>query len=253
MLKRESLIPLYQQIAENIQKQIEEGIYKEGSKIPTEQELMEQFKVSRTTVRLAVGDMLEKGLIEKKQGKGTFVRKMPIFNAEQGFRGMYETLVAAGMSPETKLVKFQMEEANEATQKALQLQEGELVKTIYRLCFVEGKPVVLARIHLHPDVSDLVSFEEARHQPIHIILEQKMDTPVRQAHFEIFAENAQEEIAKALCLGEKEAVLGAERILYTQEGLPVEHSLLWFNAEGYRFGLSLANEHQLQLDLSWRG
>ncbi|MFY0545903.1 GntR family transcriptional regulator [Brevibacillus sp. H7] len=253
MLDRKSFIPMYQQISETIQKQIQEGVYTEGAKIPTEQELMELFNVSRTTVRLAIQDMTEKGLIEKKQGKGTFVRNTTIYHPTQGFKGVYETLVAAGMSHETKLIGYKIEEANESTREVFQLQKGEKVKTILRLCFVDGKPAVLAQINLNPSVMDFVTIEEAEQNPIHLILENKLNVPIRQVHLEIFAECASAEIAQALSIQENSAVLGAERVLYTKDGTPVEHTMLWFTAEGHRFSFDVFNDNNLQLDLSWRG
>ena len=77
-LKAETAIPLYEQIYEDIARRIETGEYKAGDKIPTETELLEQYGVSRVTVRRAMSRLVSENLLVKKAGKGTFV-SMPAF------------------------------------------------------------------------------------------------------------------------------------------------------------------------------
>jgi GntR family transcriptional repressor for pyruvate dehydrogenase complex len=64
---------IYEQIVAQIKKQIESGELKVGDKLPTERELTEQFKVSRTAVREAVQALREKGVVEVHPGRGTFI------------------------------------------------------------------------------------------------------------------------------------------------------------------------------------
>ncbi|MEE1274075.1 MAG: GntR family transcriptional regulator [Olegusella sp.] len=72
-LDEESLTPLYQQVMEKIKRGIESGAYATGEKIPSEAELSEMYSVSRITVRRAVEELVEQGLLTKRQGKGTYV------------------------------------------------------------------------------------------------------------------------------------------------------------------------------------
>jgi GntR family transcriptional regulator len=248
MFIRESSVPMYQQISEAIQKKIVEGVYKKGTKIPTEQELMDQYNVSRTTVRLAVTDILDKGLIEKKQGKGTFVCNTPVSQQLDGFKGLYETLIESGIVPETRLLEYEVGEATESIYKALHLPVGEPIKRIVRMAHVNENPIVLAQISLHPEVSDLITLEEAKENPIHLTLEKKLGVPIRKAHFEISAENSSRKLAKELQIKEGHAVLRAERVLYTEQNKPVEHSILWFRSDAYRFTIDLHGESKLNLD-----
>jgi GntR family transcriptional regulator len=248
MFLRKSSIPMYQQISEVIQKEIEEGVYKEGTKIPTEQELMDQFNVSRTTVRLAVADILEKGLIEKKQGKGTFVRKSAVYQRLDGFRGLYETFVESGIVPETLLLEYEVGETTPSIYKALHLEVGAPVKKIVRMAHINENPIVVAKISLHPQVADLLTLEEAKVNPIHLTLEKKLGVPIRKAHFEISAENSTKKVAETLLIKEGDAVLRAERILFTDSGNPVEHSILWFRSDAYRFTIDLPGGSKLNLD-----
>src|SRR5215468_4741091 len=65
--------PMYQQIAEDLRKQIESGTLARGSQLPTELELREQYDASRNTVRDAVKWLITRGLVETRPGQGTFV------------------------------------------------------------------------------------------------------------------------------------------------------------------------------------
>lgn len=75
MLKQDAITPLYVQLMEELETSIRNGVYKPGDKIMTEAEMAKEYGVSLITVRKAVGSLMEKGLVVRKQGKGTFVTK----------------------------------------------------------------------------------------------------------------------------------------------------------------------------------
>ena len=77
-IKRDSLS---KQVSDKLESMIEDGEYKVGEKIPTEPELMKIFDVSRNTIREAVQSLTWSGILEVKQGAGTFVRSSSRFNA----------------------------------------------------------------------------------------------------------------------------------------------------------------------------
>jgi GntR family transcriptional regulator len=65
--------PKYQQIAEDLQAQIESGVLKHGAQLPTELELRDQYNSSRNTIRDALKRLMSQGLVETRPGQGTFV------------------------------------------------------------------------------------------------------------------------------------------------------------------------------------
>lgn len=77
-LARNSTTSLFTQIEADIKNSIENGIYKFGDKLPTENELIEHYNVSRITIRRAIDDLTKEGILVKKQGKGTFVKEKKI-------------------------------------------------------------------------------------------------------------------------------------------------------------------------------
>lgn len=67
--------PLYRQLAEQLRQAIASGDLEPSSRLPSEQELIEAYQVSRNTVRLALGVLRTEGLVVTGQGRGTFVAK----------------------------------------------------------------------------------------------------------------------------------------------------------------------------------
>ena len=70
-------IPQYRKLYEILRKHIVTGVYQEGSLLPSENELCASFEITRPTVRQALDSLVKDGLILKKQGKGSIVRKPP--------------------------------------------------------------------------------------------------------------------------------------------------------------------------------
>ena len=78
-LDKNAQLPLYAQLMKEIKEQIQNGMYKPGSKIPTEIELANHYQVSRITVRRTIEELCAQGLLIKRQGKGTFVEAPKIY------------------------------------------------------------------------------------------------------------------------------------------------------------------------------
>ena len=77
-LDQNSIVPLYKQLKDRIKEAILSGELKPNQKIPSELELSQTYQISRITVRNAISELVDEELLEKKQGKGTFVRKRKI-------------------------------------------------------------------------------------------------------------------------------------------------------------------------------
>ena len=71
-------IPLYFQLKELVLDEIKKGNYKEGDMIPTENEISEEFQISRTTVRQAITELVQEGWLYRVKSKGTFVTRPKI-------------------------------------------------------------------------------------------------------------------------------------------------------------------------------
>lgn len=121
---------------------IEHGIYAPGSQLPPEIELGRMFGVSRTIIRDALRFLEQDGLITRRQGIGTFVRKNPILLNLSLDYGTKEMIKSAGMVPSTPYLRIQDDAASPEIAKALGLAVGTPIVMIERVRAADGKPVV---------------------------------------------------------------------------------------------------------------
>ena len=76
--------PKYLQVADILRREIAEGLFRDGEKLTTEEELRYRFRVSRQTVRQAIAELEDDGLVDRRRGSGTYVRHGP--RKRQGLR-----------------------------------------------------------------------------------------------------------------------------------------------------------------------
>ncbi len=142
--------PMYRQIAEDLRQKIESGKLSQGTQLPTELELREQYDASRNTVRDAVKLLITRGLVETRPGQGTFVvEKIDPFvttlDLETGFgdRGgaAYEFEVAArSRKSSTPEPRVEIQQASGTTAAELQLTEGAQVVSRHQPRYIDGTP-----------------------------------------------------------------------------------------------------------------
>lgn len=118
------------------------GRFAPGSQLPGEMELVSILGVSRTVVRDALRILEEDGLITRRQGLGTFVRKNAILNNLSLNFGATDMIISAGMTPGTTLVAVSGSTADNPTAEALGLEPGAAIVTIERVRTADGRPVV---------------------------------------------------------------------------------------------------------------
>lgn len=145
MLNSTSMEPLYVQLMEAIEKDIKSGKYRPGSKIMTEAEMVEYYGVSVITVRKAVGSLVEKGLLVRRQGKGTFVSRPKFSRNMKKLQSFSEMCRQMGAVPGAKMLENQLVEADEKTAARLGIETGSKVVSICRLRFADQEPVAIEK------------------------------------------------------------------------------------------------------------
>jgi len=99
-----SRVPLYFQLKEQIKQKIVEGLYKEGDLIPSEREFGDRFELSSTTIRRALNDLVQENFLERKAGKGTFVRLKKVRRDLRKVLGFTQNMLQMGLSPLTQVI-----------------------------------------------------------------------------------------------------------------------------------------------------
>ena len=145
MLDAASPLPLYHQLAERLQAQIQAGTFSPGHKIPSEHELAEQYGVGRPTVRQATDALIQRGLLVRRRGSGTFVRTAP---AQVDLFSLAGTLVSferGGLILNARLLG--RPQLHEVTEREHPLA-GRAALRLVRISRLEGTPVLLEELDL---------------------------------------------------------------------------------------------------------
>ena len=105
-LDRNTPHPLYRQLAGHLLAMIDTGALKPGQRLPSEQQLMTQYGVSRITVRQATALLARSGKLEAQRSKGTFVAGRVVRHDLDALQGFYQALRSQGIEPQTKLIAW---------------------------------------------------------------------------------------------------------------------------------------------------
>lgn len=149
-MNENTLVPLYQQVKEDIKSAIQRGKYKPKEKIPAEPELSAEYSVSRITIRRAVEELCNEGYLVKMQGRGTFVSTPRIQRKLSGSRleSFSKTCRDAGSRPGARLIGRQIVPIREDEREFLGLGPDALLIHIERLRTADGLPIFLENLFL---------------------------------------------------------------------------------------------------------
>lgn len=140
--------PLYHQVREDLRTRIDNGAWDIGEQIPTEDELCDLYQVSRITIRRAVSDLVDAGLLMRAHGRGTFVRNPRMIAGARGLTSFTREMQDLGLNPGSRLLDRAVIPAEGHIAEALQLTEGDDVTVLRRLRTGDGDPIGLQTAHL---------------------------------------------------------------------------------------------------------
>lgn len=148
MLNKQSPIPLYYQLAEQLKEQIQAGELSGGDQLPPERELAQQVGVSRMTARQAMAYLVNEGLIEVKPGVGTFVAHPKLTHNPLHLSGFSEEMARLGSTVVSTVLRQEHAIPPKRIAEQLHLAPNEQVITIIRLRQVDQTPLLLETSHL---------------------------------------------------------------------------------------------------------
>src|SRR6202046_2446871 len=143
-----SHLPLHAQVEKALLKSMGAGVLAPGSRLPTEDQLVESYEVSRTTIRTAIQSLVARGLVEIRRGKGTFVSQPAITQELTELTGFVEDMQALGRQPSARLVDRRMVAASETVARQLSLRRGATVVRIQRVRLADGIPLSFDETYL---------------------------------------------------------------------------------------------------------
>jgi DNA-binding GntR family transcriptional regulator len=155
--------PLYSVVASRAHEHITSGEWREGDRLPPERRLCQDFGVSRATLRQALSELEDRGLITRHQGRGTFVARprsqLPII----GVFSIRDAMEARGLEMTTRVLGVEVVEASRQLAAELVCLPGDPIVAIERLRIGDGEPLVLDTAHLRAELFpglEAIDFEQ---------------------------------------------------------------------------------------------
>lgn len=237
-----SPLPLYAQVESILTTAIAEGTFPPGSQLPKEDELVKQFGVSRTTVRQTIQNLIRRGLIEIRRGKGTFVLQPKITQELTQLSGFVEDMQSLGRQASARVLDKQTVPASDSVARQLAIATGTPVIRIQRVRLADNSPLSFDETWLPLEIGERVLENDLEMEPIFSLLEQKYDTPLVEAEYCLEAVSADTTVARALGIVPGSPVFMIERTSYTGGHQPVDYEKLYYRGDQVRFVTRLARQ-----------
>ncbi len=174
-IDRGSPVPLYHQLAEQLTKSITDGVLAPGDAFENEIALSERLQLSRPTVRRAIQELVDKGLLVRRRGLGTTVANRKVHRHFK-LSSLYDDLANEGRKPRTEVLSFEKGEYPVAAE-GLDLPPDTPMLAVTRLRLAGDTPLAIMHNWLPPSVGD-VSREELEANGLYAVLRERGIRPV---------------------------------------------------------------------------
>jgi GntR family transcriptional regulator len=239
-----SPLPLYAQLESILAEEITAGTFPPGSRLPNEEQLVERYGVSRTTVRQTIQNLVGRGLIEIRRGKGTFVLQPKITQELTELSGFVEDMQSLGRQASARLLGKETVPASESVARQLAIRAGTLVIRIQRVRLADNSPLSFDETYLPREIGERILDNDLETEPIFSLLEQKYDTPLLEAEYRLEAVLADATVARALGVAAGSPIFLIERTSYTTDQQPIDYDKLYYRGDHIRFVTRLARRQR---------
>jgi GntR family transcriptional regulator len=234
--------PAYQTLREHLREDIVAGRYSDGSRLPTESELVERHGLSRQTVRRAFQDLVAEGVVYRVPGRGTYA-------SESGQRylrqlGSIEDLMSLSDDTTMEVLSGLRRRVDLDAASRLRLDDDIVYTVVFRRLH-DGVPFVMTTVHLTPAVAQAVLSSPGLRdgavgtQTVIGLLEPHLVEPIAEAAQSITVAPADDVVADAVSCEPGHPMLRVDRLYSDTAGRPVELSVSHFLPEQYTYRVTL--------------
>lgn len=238
-INKNSTTPLYIQLMNILIEKIENHM-KENDKLDSEREICKKYGLSRTTVREALDELEKNKYIYKVQGKGNFISPKVVEQDLIKVSSFTEEMKKHGKNPTSKLLNFEIIEANTTIARKLKMEENELVFKISRVRIADDIPMIYEITYLPYERFKGLTKEIIKENPLYEILKKSFNTQITSA----------EEIIEGVLINKLESVyldipqgqpgLRFERVAYERLDI-IEYTITIARGDKYRYRVCLKN------------
>jgi GntR family transcriptional regulator len=238
-------LPLYLQLVNRIEEQIDSGDLKPGQRIPSENEFCEMYEISRTTVRQALHDLATRGKVIRVKGKGSFIPKYVARKPFDGLTGFSrEVNYIYNKRSYSKVLDLEIIPPDEKTSQMLGLKNDEAVIKLQRARYITDMGIAGVDTRFLP----LVRFknlmqEDLEKNSLYEILITKFNTIPSRAYSEVSGGACPEEYAELLELQPGDPVTIFRDVIFDQNEIPFDFGENVYRIDRYTYRIEIFDNH----------
>lgn len=235
-LDRTGPVPLYYQVSNRLERAIRAGDIPAGARLENEIAIAAQLGVSRPTIRRAIQELVDKGLLVRRRGIGTQVVQGQV-TREVELTSLYEDLKSSHHAPSTNVIAREIRPADETVAEALGVAVGSDTLFLRRQRLTDGVSVAILENHLPIEFADITS-EQLEEHGLYQLLRGRGVT-IRVAKQRIGARRAHGDEADILDIDKGSPVLTMDRVAFDASGKAVERGHHCYRPDLYSFETTL--------------
>jgi GntR family transcriptional regulator len=227
--------PLYGKVEEVLASEIARGDHQPGDRLPSEDELLARFGVSRITIRRAIQNLIQRGMVEIRRGRGTFVLAPKVSQELTKLTGFVEDMDTHGRKASARVMSQGVVAASSRVAQHLGISKGTRVMRIERVRLADSVPMSFDETYLPLEIGRKIVRNDLRVMPIFTLLEEMYGIPLTEAEYTLEAAAASAHVADALNVPEGAPVFRIERTSFTTDGKPIDYEMLSYRGDLIRF------------------
>jgi GntR family transcriptional regulator len=238
LIRRGDPLPFYVQLAGILRDEIGRGRWKPGDVLPSEGELQSSYRLSRTAVRQALGQLVSEGLVQKEKGRGTFVRRPPLADlVVQELRGFYDEMTDKGHAVTTRILSQEISVVPPRVAGELGVRMGSQVLHLVRLRSVDGVAICEVETFLPLPRFERLQTIEMTYRSLYSVLSTEFGITPSGGHRFVEAELAPPDVAANLGVHAGDPLLKLVAVNLDQSGTPFEFFNAHYRGDSTRFEL----------------
>lgn len=247
MLDKNVPIPLHYQLTTDLREGIIQGTWGVGEVFPTDKELMNKYNISSTTVRRAVSQLVQEGWLDRRPGKGTFVKKTPIEETLGEPTGFFEEMINRGLKPSADVLNVsEIELSKKELEKVPQLRifSEQRMFVFEKIQKLNDEPIAYVKSYWPYEYGVRIAELDLSTQGIYELIKREFGFSLIRAEEFVGADIANKKISQYLNVKIGFPVLTMERIAYNEHDKPIELSINAYRADRYKYKVHLQRSGQ---------
>ena len=232
------MTPKYLRIKQKLSDMIKD--MPEGSRIPSERDLVNRFDGSRMTIRKSIDELVKERLLYRINGSGTFVAKDGHRKYLNNLVGFSKEVIEQGGIPTHKVIKLKNLKADAKLASKLEIEVGDPVAYVVRVHERDGDPVLLDYAYFNKTITENLT-KKLCERSLYKYFEEKLGLKITTSIQEFFAEIVSDEVRKLLNIEPGTPIIKIENITFLDDGSVLEYTIGYRNPNKYR-QITIANK-----------